>query len=73
MALNRVREGGGKRRNTKGNTPKTHIAEKGYEKAPDYFRTLEESVELGPTDYSEEYQPPAKCTRRKLRDGDSNS
>ncbi|KAK0216438.1 hypothetical protein EDD85DRAFT_942917 [Armillaria nabsnona] len=27
-----------------------------------------ESVELRPTDDSEEYQPPAKCTHRKLRD-----
>ncbi|PBK92033.1 hypothetical protein ARMGADRAFT_195467 [Armillaria gallica] len=32
-----------------------------------------ESVELRPTDDSEEYQPPAKHTHRKLKDGDSNS
>ncbi|PBK79012.1 hypothetical protein ARMGADRAFT_1093548 [Armillaria gallica] len=31
---------------------------------------LAESVELRPTDDSKEYQPPAKRTRRKLRDGD---
>ncbi|KAK0216426.1 hypothetical protein EDD85DRAFT_798403 [Armillaria nabsnona] len=46
---------------------------KGVRKRWAVSKILEEMVELRPTDDSKEYQPPAKRTHRKLRDGDSNS
>ncbi len=53
--------------------PRPTLLRKGTRKQRAASKIPAESVELRPTDDSEEYQPPAKCTRRKLRDGDSNS
>ncbi len=52
--------------------PRHTLLRKGTRKQRAASKIPAESVELRPTNGSEEYQPPAKRTRRKLRDGDSN-
>ncbi|KAK0244804.1 hypothetical protein EDD85DRAFT_785168 [Armillaria nabsnona] len=48
--------------------PRPTLLRKGTRKRRAASKIPAESVELRPTDDSEEYQPPAKRTRRKLRD-----
>lgn len=57
----------------KATCPRPTLLRKGTRKRRTVYEIPVESVELRPTDDSEEYQPPAKRTRRKLRDVDSNS
>ncbi|KAK0432697.1 hypothetical protein EV421DRAFT_2000250 [Armillaria borealis] len=53
--------------------PRPTLLKKGMRKCRTVSEIPADSVELRPTYDSEEYQPPAKCTRCKLKDGDSTS